>query len=80
MDVDLGGVARQIFLRRAGTGPTMTLLHGFPSSSHDWAAVLPALAERNSLVLFDFLGFGASQKPADHDYSIHEQADLVESV
>jgi pimeloyl-ACP methyl ester carboxylesterase len=32
--------------------------------------VLPALAERNSLVLFDFLGFGASQKPPDHDYSM----------
>jgi pimeloyl-ACP methyl ester carboxylesterase len=61
VEVGLGGTARQIFLRRAGAGPTMTLLHGFPSSSHDWAAVLPALAERNSLVLFDFLGFGASQ-------------------
>ncbi len=58
----------------------MILLHGFPSSSHDWAAVLPGLAERNSLLLPDFLGFGASQKPADHDYSIHEQADLVEAV
>jgi pimeloyl-ACP methyl ester carboxylesterase len=78
--IDLGGVTRQIFLRLVGSGPTMTLLHGFPSSSHDWAAVLPALAERNSLVLFDFLGFGASQKPADHDYSIHEQADLAEAV
>ena len=42
--------------------------------------MLPVLAERNSLVLFDFLGFGASQKPADHDYSIHQQADLVEAV
>jgi pimeloyl-ACP methyl ester carboxylesterase len=80
VDIDLRGVVRQIFVRRAGAGPTMTLLHGFPSSSHDWAAVLPALAERNSLVLLDFLGFGASQKPADHDYSIHEQADLVEAV
>jgi pimeloyl-ACP methyl ester carboxylesterase len=80
VEVDLGGTARQIFLRRAGAGPPMTLLHGFPSSSHDWAAVLPALAERNSLLLPDFLGFGASQKPADHDYSIHEQADLVEAL
>jgi pimeloyl-ACP methyl ester carboxylesterase len=80
VDIGLGGMARRIFLRRAGAGQTMTLLHGFPSSSHDWAAVLPVLAERNSLVLFDFLGFGASQKPADHDYSIHEQADLVEAV
>src|SRR5256714_7254566 len=63
-----------------GRGPAMTLLHGFPSSSHDWAKVAPALAERNTLLLPDFLGFGASDKPADHDYSIHEQADLVEAL
>jgi pimeloyl-ACP methyl ester carboxylesterase len=63
-----------------GDGPAMTLLHGFPSSSHDWAKVAPILAERHTLLLFDFLGFGASDKPADHDYSLHEQADLVEAV
>ena len=28
----------------------------------------------------DFLGFGASDKPADHDYSLLEQADLVEAL
>jgi pimeloyl-ACP methyl ester carboxylesterase len=38
------------------------------------------LAERHALLLFDFLGFGASEKPAEHDYSIHEQADLVEAM
>ncbi|TMK95674.1 MAG: alpha/beta hydrolase [Actinobacteria bacterium] len=70
----------QIFVRRMGEGPTMTLLHGFPSSSHDWAKVAPALAERYSLLLLDFLGFGASEKPAEHTYSLHEQADLVEAL
>lgn len=78
--VGLGEHERTIFCRRIGTGPQMTLLHGFPSSSHDWARVLPALAERYSLLLFDFLGFGASEKPFDHDYSIHEQADLVAAL
>ena len=74
------GVQRTIFLRRLGSGPPMTLLHGFPSSSHDWAKVAPALAERHPLLMPDFLGFGASEKPADHDYSLHEQADLVEAM
>ncbi len=55
-------------------------MHGFPSSSHDWAKLAPALAERHSLLLFDFLGFGASEKPAEHDYSLLEQADLVEAL
>jgi pimeloyl-ACP methyl ester carboxylesterase len=76
----LGGRAREIFIRRMGSGPQLTLLHGFPSSSHDWAKVAPELAARHSLLLMDFLGFGASDKPIDHDYSLHEQADLVEAV
>lgn len=78
--VPLGGTDRAIFVRRMGSGPAMTLLHGFPSSSHDWATVAPALARRHALLLPDFLGFGASEKPADHDYSIAEQADLVEAL
>ena len=78
--VGLGGVERAIFVRRLGGGPPMTLLHGFPSSSHDWVKVAPALAERHALLLFDFLGFGASEKPAEHEYSLHEQADLVEAM
>jgi pimeloyl-ACP methyl ester carboxylesterase len=78
--VRLGDIERTIFLRRAGAGPAMTLLHGFPSSSYDWARVLPQLAERHALLLPDLLGFGASEKPADHDYSIHEQTDLVEAL
>jgi pimeloyl-ACP methyl ester carboxylesterase len=76
----VGQRERTVFLRRTGEGSRMTLLHGFPSSSHDWAKVAPKLAEDHALLLFDFLGFGASEKPADHDYTLHEQADLVEAV
>ncbi|MBN1529223.1 MAG: alpha/beta fold hydrolase [Thermoleophilaceae bacterium] len=71
---------RQLFVRRMGEGPHMTLLHGFPSSSHDWHKVAPALAERHTLLMPDFLGFGASDKPDDHDYSLLEQADFVEAL
>jgi pimeloyl-ACP methyl ester carboxylesterase len=76
----IGDGDRTIFVRRAGEGPAMTLLHGFPSSSHDWAGVFGALAARHALLAPDFLGFGASDKPADHEYSLHEQADLVEAL
>lgn len=78
--VALGGDERRIFVRRMGSGSSMTLLHGFPSSSHDWARVAPGLARDHSLLLFDFLGFGASEKPAEHTYSLHEQADLLEAL
>jgi pimeloyl-ACP methyl ester carboxylesterase len=76
----VGEDVRAIFLRRAGAGPAMTLLHGFPSSSHDWARVFPALAAEHELLALDFLGFGASEKPPKHDYTIAEQADLVEAI
>ncbi len=78
--VRLGGTDRSIFVRRVGSGPAITMLHGFPSSSYDWARVVPTLAERHALLLPDFLGFGASEKPTAHSYSLHEQADLVEAL
>jgi pimeloyl-ACP methyl ester carboxylesterase len=78
--VTLGGVEREIFFRRLGSGAPMTLLHGFPSSSYDWAGLAPALAEEHALLMPDFLGFGASAKPFEHRYSLREQADLVEAL
>jgi pimeloyl-ACP methyl ester carboxylesterase len=78
VELELPGAARRIFVRRMGAGPVLTLLHGFPSSSHDWAKLAPELAQRHTLLMPDFLGFGASEKPADHAYSLHEQADLVQ--
>jgi pimeloyl-ACP methyl ester carboxylesterase len=80
LDLTLGDEDRRVFLWRGGSGPTMTLLHGFPSSSHDWAKIAPALSASHTLLAPDFLGFGASEKPAEHDYSLHEQADLIEAV
>jgi pimeloyl-ACP methyl ester carboxylesterase len=78
--LEVAGARREIFVMKAGSGPTMTMLHGFPSSSHDWAKVMPALTPTHTVLAPDFLGFGASDKPRDHTYSIAEQADLVEAV
>ncbi len=78
--VTLGGEQRDVFLASAGAGAPMTLLHGFPSSSHDWAKMWDALAAEHELLAPDFLGFGASAKPTEHRYSLLEQADLVEGV
>ena len=77
---DIGG--HRIFVRRGGgDGPLVVLLHGYPSSSYDWRHVLPAIeATGASTLVFDFLGFGLSDKPADHVYSLLGQADLVEKL
>jgi pimeloyl-ACP methyl ester carboxylesterase len=79
LPVRLGGQAFHISSHRQGSGPLLTLLHGFPTSSHDWAETIAQLPDLDTLT-FDFLGFGDSDKPQDHDYSIHEQADLVEAM
>lgn len=74
----LGAHEYSIFVRRIGSGSSLTLLHGFPSSSYDWAKITPGLSQDHALLLPDLLGFGASKKPPEHVYSIHGQADLVE--
>ncbi|MBJ7347018.1 MAG: alpha/beta hydrolase [Thermoleophilaceae bacterium] len=76
--VDFRG--RQIYIQRHVTdGPPTVFLHGFPSSSYDWRALLDELPDCNAL-LFDFLGFGLSDKPRDHKYTLAWQADLVEEL
>jgi pimeloyl-ACP methyl ester carboxylesterase len=65
--------------RQDGEGPLLLLLHGFPSSSYDWRLLLEELPGRNVLA-FDFLGFGLSEKPREHDYSLFQQADLTEEL
>lgn len=70
----------RVFSRqRAGEQPPLLMLHGYPTSSYDWQRVLPLLGGREMLAL-DFLGFGLSDKPARHRYSLFEQADIVEHV
>ena len=72
--------AGSVFVRSApGDSPTVLLLHGFPSSSYDFREVTEHLGGRSWLTL-DFLGFGLSDKPRPHRYSLFEQADIVEDV
>ena len=63
---------------REGDGPLLLLLHGFPSSSYDWRRLLEL--ESGSALAFDFLGFGLSDKPRDHSYTLSWQADLAEEL
>jgi pimeloyl-ACP methyl ester carboxylesterase len=62
-----------------GAGETILVLHGFPTSSHDWHRQLDLVARDHRVVLLDLLGYGLSDKP-DQRYSLFEQADVVEAV
>lgn len=85
-----GGERRQIFqpfgprlfvrVERPASGTRglpLLILHGFPTSSFDFRATLPALAACRLVVLHDHVGFGLSDKPRDFSYSLIEQADAA---
>jgi pimeloyl-ACP methyl ester carboxylesterase len=71
---------RRFFYRDEGTGPTVLCIHGFPTASWDWHRVWPHLVREHRAVALDMLGFGFSEKPRGHAYSIMEQADVHEAL
>jgi pimeloyl-ACP methyl ester carboxylesterase len=70
----------RIAFRRRGQGPTVLLLHGFPTWSYDYAEVATDLASDFDVITLDFLGYGASDKPNRYEYSVAESADTVEDL
>lgn len=74
-----------IFYRQGGpdahASTALVLIHGFPTSSWDWAKVWRPLCEAFPRVIApDMIGFGYSAKPRDYRYSILDQADLHENL
>jgi pimeloyl-ACP methyl ester carboxylesterase len=70
----------EVFVRVAGAGPMLLLIHGYPTASYDWHKVWAALSHRYTLVAVDMLGLGLSAKPTKLAYCIAGHADLHEWV
>lgn len=72
-----------IFYREAGSvkQPTVLLLHGFPTSSHMFRELIPALAEDFHVIAPDYPGFGQSSAPGAEQfkYSFDRLADVMQS-
>lgn len=79
---DIDGLS--IFYREAGPAkaPTIVLLHGFPTSSHMFRNLIPALASRYHVIAPDYPGFGNSSMPAvsEFDYSFDNISRVVEKL
>jgi pimeloyl-ACP methyl ester carboxylesterase len=69
----------RVSYRTGGEGPLLVLIHGITSSSASWEPVLPALAERFTVLAPDLLGHGQSDKPSG-DYSLGSHACLVRDI
>ncbi|MBO9998304.1 MAG: alpha/beta hydrolase [Cyanobacteria bacterium SID2] len=80
--VEIDGL--NIFYREAGSkdAPTILLLHGFPTSSHMFRNLIPALADTFHLIAPDYPGFGASSMPLvdEFEYSFDKLADVIDRL
>jgi pimeloyl-ACP methyl ester carboxylesterase len=72
----------KIFYRQAGADTSMPLLllHGFPTSSHMFRDLIPALAADYHVVAPDLPGFGFSDAPgrAQFKYTFDHVADVID--
>lgn len=69
----------QVFFNREGRGEPLFCIHGFPSSSWDFAEVWPALKAHFDLIAHDLIGLGKSSKP-NTALTVSLQADVVEAL
>src|SRR5512145_189127 len=71
-----------VFYREAGptNAPTVVLLHGFPTSSHMYRNLIPALSDQFHLVAPDYPGFGNSSMPTvdEFNYTFERIAEVVD--
>jgi pimeloyl-ACP methyl ester carboxylesterase len=63
-----------------GRGVPIVLVHGFPTSSHLWAEVVPLLPEGHRVLVLDLLGYGRSDRPGTHPLSLRAHAERVLAV
>jgi pimeloyl-ACP methyl ester carboxylesterase len=66
-----------LHVARAGTGPTLLLLHGWPEFWLTWEPVMRRLADRFELIAPDLRGFGDSDKPDGPWGGAEHAADLL---
>ena len=69
-----------VFTTDRGQGTPILLLHGHPSSCHDWKDVCDRLESKARLIAFDMVGYGFSDKPEAFSYSIFQQADVAQGL
>ena len=79
--VEINGL--DLFYREAGPKDAFSilLLHGFPTSSHMFRNLIPALSDKFHLVAPDYPGFGNSSMPKvdEFDYTFDHLAEIIDA-
>jgi pimeloyl-ACP methyl ester carboxylesterase len=80
--IDIDGL--DIFNSEAGPkdAPKVLLLHGFPTSSHMFRNLIPALSDKFHVIAPDYPGYGNSSMPAldEFEYTFDRMAQIVEAL
>lgn len=63
-----------------GKDPAIVLMHGFPDNIHLYDRLVPYLSPPRRVVAFDFLGWGASDKPVGYPYTAANQMSEIDAV
>ena len=76
--ISVGSVALRV--RRAGIGPPLVLLHGYPQTGACWGKVLPAFAEHFEVIVPDLRGYGGSDAPSSERGALYSKRAMAEDV
>ena len=76
VELSAGEVAYEVF----GEGPPVVLVHGTPGRSYIWRDVVPVLAGRHAVYVYDLPGYGASEKGEGQDVSLASQARVLKEL
>lgn len=76
--VDVGGA--EIFLRTAGDGPPLLLVHGYPQTHATWHKIAPELTDQFTVVAPDLRGYGDSIGPTDPDTDAYANRVMAEDL
>jgi len=70
----------RVSFRMGGEGPVLLFVHGMAGSSATWRHVLPALAQRFTVIAPDLLGHGESGKPRRGEYALGAHANMLRDL
>ena len=71
-----------VFYREAGPvdAPVVLLLHGFPSSSHQYRNLIPILAACYHVIAPDYPGYGFTTTPTTWNHTFEEITSVVSGL
>lgn len=72
--------SHRIKVSTAGKGEAVLFLHGWPTNSKLWQSQVEVLQQYFKVITLDWLGFGQSDKPANHHYTFTHKKEIVDAV